>query len=67
MLTAIPRKMGKPVVTVSLNDIAFTNELLEKAMKTAGITSYNTPEAAVRAMMTLAQYAEIRRRSTNNS
>lgn len=67
LLTAIPQKLGKPVVTVSLNDIAFTNELLEKAMKTAGITSYNTPEAAVRAMVTLVQYAEIRRRFTNNS
>jgi acyl-CoA synthetase (NDP forming) len=62
LLTAIPQKLGKPVVTVGLNDIAFTSELVEKAMEAAGITSYNTPEAAARAMAILVKYAEIRRR-----
>ncbi len=62
LLTAIPLKLGKPVVTVGLSGIAFTNELILKAMDAAGITSYNTPEAAARAMATLAKYAEIKRR-----
>ncbi|OGP50084.1 MAG: hypothetical protein A2Y79_07150 [Deltaproteobacteria bacterium RBG_13_43_22] len=62
LLTAIPQKLGKPVVTVGLNGIAFSNELIVKAMDAAGITSYNTPEAAARAMATLVQYAEIKRR-----
>lgn len=67
LLTAIPLKLGKPVVTVSLNGIAFSNELLLKAMEAAGITSYTTPEAAARAMAVLVQYAEIRRRFANPS
>jgi acyl-CoA synthetase (NDP forming) len=67
LLTAIPLKMGKPVVTVGLNDIAFTSERMEKAMKGAGITSFNTPEAAARAMATLVKYAEIKRRFLKQS
>jgi acyl-CoA synthetase (NDP forming) len=67
LLTAIPQKLKKPVVTVGLDDIAFTNELVVKAMDAAGITSYNTPEAAVRAMAILVKYAEIRRRFANTS
>jgi acyl-CoA synthetase (NDP forming) len=62
LLTAIPQKLGKPVVTVGLSGIAFTNELILKAMEVAGITSYNTPEAAARAMAILVKYAEIRKR-----
>ena len=62
LLTAIPRKLGKPVVTVGLSGIAFTNELIVKAMEAAGITSYNTPEDAARAMAILIKYAEIKRR-----
>jgi acyl-CoA synthetase (NDP forming) len=67
LLTAIPLKLGKPVVTVSLNGIAFSSELLLKAMDAAGITSYTTPEAAARAMAVLVKYAEIRRRFANPS
>ena len=47
---------------MALNDIAPTSELVEKAMDAAGITSYNTPEAAARAMATLVKYAEIKKR-----
>jgi acyl-CoA synthetase (NDP forming) len=67
LLTAIPQKLGKPVVTVGLNDIAFTNQQVEKALEAAGITSYNTPEAAARAMATLVRYAEIKRRFGSTS
>jgi acyl-CoA synthetase (NDP forming) len=52
---------------LGLNGIAFTNELLVKAMDAAGITSYTTPEAAARAMATLVKYAEIMRRFANAS
>jgi acyl-CoA synthetase (NDP forming) len=62
LLTAIPQKLGKPVVTVGLNGFAFTNEPVVNAMDAAGITSYNSPEAAARAMATLVKYAEIKRR-----
>jgi acyl-CoA synthetase (NDP forming) len=62
LLTAIPQKLGKPVVTVGLSGIAFSNELILKAMEAAGITSYNTPEAAARAMAILVKYGEIKRR-----
>ncbi|MEW6185166.1 MAG: CoA-binding protein [Thermodesulfobacteriota bacterium] len=62
LLTAIPQKIGKPVVTVGLNDIAFTSKHMEQAMENAGITSYNSPEAAARAMATLVKYAEIKKR-----
>jgi acyl-CoA synthetase (NDP forming) len=62
LLTAIPQKLGKPVVTVGLSGIAFTNELIIKAMDAAGIPSYTTPEAAARAMAILVKYAEIKRR-----
>ena len=67
LLTAIPQKLGKPVVTVDLSDIALTNELVVKAMDAAGITTYNTPEAAARAMAILVKYAEIKRRFANAS
>ena len=67
LLTAIPRNFGKPVITVGLSDIAITNEIIEKAMKDAGIVSYKTPEAAVRAMATLIQYAEIKKRHPNGT
>ena len=62
LLTAIPQKLRKPVVTVGLSDIAMTDEIIEKAMESAGITSYNTPETAAKAMAFLIQYAEIRKR-----
>jgi acyl-CoA synthetase (NDP forming) len=67
LITAIPLKLGKPVVTVGLNDIAFTSELVENAMDAAGITSYKTPETAARAMATLVKYAKIKRRFANAS
>jgi acyl-CoA synthetase (NDP forming) len=65
LLTDIPQKLGKPVVTVGLNDSTLTGELVIKALDAAGIPSYNTPEAAVKAMATLVKNAEVMRKFTN--
>lgn len=67
LLAEITRVMKKPLITVGLSDLVATSEPLEKAMKAAGIVSYHTPEAAVKAMAALLRYAEIRRRCTKGT
>jgi acetyl-CoA synthetase (ADP-forming) len=68
LLTEIPQKYGKPLVTVGFGfgDAAFTSDLMKKILDNAGITSYSTPEAAVKAIWTLLKYAEIKRRFTGS-
>jgi len=62
ILAAIPEKYGKPVVTLSWHSHS-RGGAIGDVMKKAGIPSYETPEQCARAMMALAQYAEVRRRS----
>ena len=64
LITAIPQKYGKPVVTIGFGNLSFTSELMKKILEGAGISSYSTPEAAVKAMHTLVKYAEIKRQFT---
>jgi acyl-CoA synthetase (NDP forming) len=60
IVAAIPKKYGKPVVTLSWH--SHGGGAIGDVMKAAGIPSYETPEQCARAMMALAQYAEVRRR-----
>ena len=62
LISAIPQKFGKPVVTIGLSDSSYTGKIMGNALEKAGIPSYPTPEEAVRAMRTLVQYAEIKRK-----
>jgi acyl-CoA synthetase (NDP forming) len=61
MLAIIPKKYGKPVVTLSWHSHDGGGAIGD-IMKAAGIPAYETPEQCARAMMALAQYAEVRRR-----
>ena len=63
LLTAIPQKFGKPVVTLGFGGFHGASEL-QKTLDETGILSYPTPEEAVRAMYTLMKYAEIKRQFT---
>lgn len=62
LLAEITQTFKKPLITVGLGDLVPSHEGLEKAMQAAGIVSYASPEAAVKAMAALVRYAEIRRR-----
>ena len=62
ILAAIPTKYGKPVVTLSMHGHGGGGAIGD-IVKKAGIPSYETPEQCARAMMALAHYAEVRRRS----
>jgi len=62
LLTEIPQKYGKPLVTVGFGNLAFMSDLMSKTLDSAGITSYSTPEATVKALWTLVKYAEIKKR-----
>jgi len=61
ILAAIPKKYGKPVVTLSWHSHNGGGTIGD-IMKAAGIPAYETPEQCARAMMALAHYAEVRRR-----
>ena len=61
ILAAIPKKYGKPVITLrwgSDNSVDAASSIV----KAAGIPSYDSPEQCARAMQALASYAEVRRR-----
>lgn len=64
LLTEILQKYGKPLVTVGFGNPAFMSDLMSETLDSAGITSYSTPEAAVKALWTLVKYAEIKKRFT---
>jgi acyl-CoA synthetase (NDP forming) len=65
ILAAIPEKYGKPVITLSMHGHGGGGAIGE-IVKKAGIPSYDTPEQCARAMMALAQYAEVRRQSSGD-
>ena len=60
ILSAIPKKYGKPVITLKwrTND---SDDIISNIMSSAGIPSYESPEQCARAMYALAKYAQIRR------
>jgi acetyltransferase len=67
MLTAIPGKYGKPVVTLRWGGSGGGRgggggDVVRNIVRDAGIPSYDTPEQCVRAMWALAEYARIRKR-----
>jgi acetyltransferase len=62
LLAEVTQTFKKPLITVGLGDLVPSHAGLEKAMQAAGIVSYASPEAAVKAMAALVRYAEIRRR-----
>jgi len=66
LLTAIPQKFGKPVVTLGFGGFGGFHGAseLQKTLDETGILSYPTPEEAVRAMYTLMKYADIKRQFT---
>ena len=59
-LAAIPKRYGKPVITLRWGPDR--NDAASSIVKAAGIPSYDSPEQCARAMLALAQYAEVRRR-----
>ena len=61
LLAAIPQKYGKPMVTIGFGDLISTGGPLQQSLDSAGITSYLSPEEAVRALHTLMKYADIRK------
>ena len=67
MLAAIPRKYGKPVVTLRFSGGGGGRggrggDILGYIIRDAGIPTYDTPEQCVRAMWVLMEYARIRKR-----
>ena len=59
LLASIPRKYGKPVVTLRWRHDG--GDMLRDILKGGGIPCYDTPEQCARAMYALARYARIRR------
>jgi len=65
MLAAIPKKYGKPVVTLRFSMPGGrggrSGDILGYIIRDAGIPTFDTPEQCVRAMWALMEYARIRR------
>jgi acyl-CoA synthetase (NDP forming) len=59
-LTAIPQKLGKPLLTIHLPGFPADGEM-QNILADAGILSFPTHEEAVRAMYALVTYGKIRR------
>ena len=59
ILAAIPKKYGKPVITMRWGD--FGTDVVQEIVRGAGIPGYETPEQCARAMYALATYAKLRR------
>lgn len=60
MVAAIPKKYGKPVITLRWRASA-TGDIAQDIVRGARIPAYDTPEAAARAMFALAEYARVRK------
>ena len=60
ILAAIPRKYGKPVITLGWGS-SKGNSLVRSIIKNAGIPVYDSPEQCARAMHGLATYSRVRR------
>jgi len=59
IVAAIPKKYGKPVVTLRWR--ATNGDIAQDIVRAARIPAYDTPEQAARAMYALVEYARIRR------
>jgi acyl-CoA synthetase (NDP forming) len=60
MLAAIPKKYGKPVVTLRWR-MGGGADVVQGIVRGAGIPSFETPEQCARAMYALAEYGRVRR------
>ena len=60
MLAAIPKKYGKPVVTLRWRG-GGGGDVVQSIVRAAGIPAYDTPEQCARAMFALAEYARVKR------
>jgi acyl-CoA synthetase (NDP forming) len=60
VLSAIPKKYGKPVITLRWG-VGNGNDLVQNIVKGSGIPAYDSPEQCARAMQALAMYAQTRR------
>ncbi|MDP2918670.1 MAG: CoA-binding protein [Dehalococcoidia bacterium] len=60
ILAAIPKKYGKPVVTLRWR-MGGGGDVVQSIVRNAGIPSYETPEQCARAMYALAEYGRVRR------
>jgi acyl-CoA synthetase (NDP forming) len=61
MLAAIPKKYGKPVITLRWRGGGVGADAVQAIVRGAGIPSYDTPEQCARAMFALAEYARVKR------
>ena len=61
MVTSIPQKYGKPVISTAIAARFSGTDLALDLYRRAGIPLYNTPEESARAMYGLMRYGEIRR------
>ncbi len=59
ILADIPKKYGKPVITLKWR--RESNDVLQDILRSARIPSYESPEQCARAMHALVRYGEIRR------
>ena len=61
LLASIPKKYGKPVITVKFRGLK-GDEIITEILKSAGVPIFQTPEDCARAMAALVRYARIRDR-----
>ena len=59
ILAAIPRKYGKPVITLRWSTSG--TDIVQNIVRSARIPAYDSPEQCARAMYALATYAQFRR------
>jgi acyl-CoA synthetase (NDP forming) len=69
LLSEVPNKYGKPVVLLGISGLITSEEfrssdIVDQALESSGILSYQTMEDAAMAMYTLVRYAEIKKRKT---
>jgi acyl-CoA synthetase (NDP forming) len=60
IVASIPKKYGKPVITLSWHS-SNGGDIARDVVRGAGIPGYDTPEQVARAMYALCEYARIRR------
>lgn len=65
LIAGIPKKYGKPVVTLRFH--VGEEGIIQDIVREAHIPAYDTPEQCARAMYALAEYGRIKRRTDENS
>ncbi|MDP2952484.1 MAG: CoA-binding protein [Chloroflexota bacterium] len=61
LFSSIPRRYGKPIVTLNWHGAVGESRLMMNIMRSAGIPCYFTPEECARAMHALVSYGGLRR------